>query len=74
MSQILIPRQADELHKAIIAYLSSINLPNVAAALREELLIGKTFDAATSKRYEGLLEKKWTSSMRLQKRIIELES
>ncbi|KAK2006148.1 dynein regulator [Colletotrichum eremochloae] len=69
MSQILIPRQADELHKAIIAYLSSINLPNVAAALREELRIGETFDAATSKRYEGLLEKKWTSSMRLQKRV-----
>ncbi|KDN69573.1 putative WD domain-containing protein [Colletotrichum sublineola] len=74
MSQILIPRQADELHKAIIAYLSSINLPNVAAALREELQIGETFDAATSKRYEGLLEKKWTSSMRLQKRMMELES
>ncbi|KAK1948621.1 hypothetical protein LY78DRAFT_595439, partial [Colletotrichum sublineola] len=50
-------------------YLSSINLPNIAAALREKLQIGKILDAATSKRYEGLLEKKWTSSMRLQKRV-----
>ncbi|KAK1973885.1 hypothetical protein LZ30DRAFT_787435 [Colletotrichum cereale] len=58
MSQISIPRQADELHKAIIAYLSSINLPNAAAAFREELQVGETFDAATSKRYKGLLEKK----------------
>ncbi|KAI1471776.1 dynein regulator [Daldinia caldariorum] len=74
MSQILTPRQAEELHKAIIAYLSSNNLPNTAAALREELGLGDTFDAATSKKYEGLLEKKWTSVVRLQKKIMELES
>ncbi|TQN64267.1 Nuclear distribution protein PAC1 [Colletotrichum shisoi] len=74
MSQILTARQADELHKAIIAYLSSSNLPNAAAVLTEELQIGETFDAATSKKYEGLLEKKWTSVVRLQKKIMELES
>lgn len=56
-------------HKAIIAYLSSSNLPNAAAALRDELQIGDTFDAATSKKYEGLLEKKWTSIVRLQKKV-----
>lgn len=53
----------------MIAYLTSVNLPNSAAALREELQIGETFDAATSKRYEGLLEKKWTSVVRLQKKV-----
>ncbi|KAK1974675.1 WD domain-containing protein [Colletotrichum cereale] len=74
MSQILTPRQAEELHKAIIAYLTSSNLPNAANALREELQIGDSFDAATSKKYEGLLEKKWTSVVRLQKKIMELES
>jgi len=57
-------------HKSIIAYLSSINLSNSAAALREELQIGDTFDAATSKKYEGLLEKKWTSVVRLQKKVM----
>ncbi len=31
--------------------------------------IGDTFDAATSKKYEGLLEKKWTSVVRLQKKV-----
>jgi len=56
-------------HKAVIAYLSSCNLPNSAAALREELNIGDTFDEATSKKYEGLLEKKWTSVVRLQKKV-----
>jgi platelet-activating factor acetylhydrolase IB subunit alpha len=58
-------------HKAIIAYLSSINLPSSASALREELAIGDGFDEATSKKYEGLLEKKWTSVVRLQKKVRE---
>lgn len=56
-------------HKSIIAYLTSQNLSNSAAALREELSIGDNFDAATSKKYEGLLEKKWTSVVRLQKKV-----
>ncbi|CZT04156.1 hypothetical protein WAI453_009603 [Rhynchosporium graminicola] len=74
MTPILTSRQAEELHKSIIAYLSSRNLTSSAAALREELSIGDTFDAATSKKYEGLLEKKWTSVVRLQKKIMDLES
>ncbi|KAJ4415248.1 Lissencephaly-1, partial [Neurospora sp. IMI 360204] len=69
MSQILTSRQADELHRALIAYLSAANLPNTAAALREELnLSEEVFDPATAKKYEGLLEKKWTSVVRLQKK------
>jgi platelet-activating factor acetylhydrolase IB subunit alpha len=54
----------------MIAYLTSTNLLNSAAALREELNIGDSFDAATSKKYEGLLEKKWTSVVRLQKKVL----
>jgi platelet-activating factor acetylhydrolase IB subunit alpha len=53
----------------MIAYLSSQKLTNSATALREELNIGEGFDAATSKKYEGLLEKKWTSVVRLQKKV-----
>jgi platelet-activating factor acetylhydrolase IB subunit alpha len=56
-------------HKSILAYFASTNLASSAAALREELNIGDSFDAATSKKYEGLLEKKWTSIMRLQKKV-----
>ena len=56
-------------HKSIIAYLSSVKLSNSAAALREELSIGNSFDDATSKKYEGVLEKKWTSVVRLQKKV-----
>lgn len=54
----------------MIAYLASINLSRSADTLREELDIGSdSFDAATSKKYEGLLEKKWTSVGRLQKKV-----
>ncbi|KAL9636514.1 MAG: hypothetical protein Q9164_002777 [Protoblastenia rupestris] len=74
MSQLLTSRQAEELHKSIIAYLTSTKLTDSAAALRQELGIGDSFDDATSKKYEGLLEKKWTSVVRLQKKIMDLES
>lgn len=56
-------------HKSIIAYLTSVKLTTTAATLRQELNIGDTFDDATSKKYEGLLEKKWTSVVRLQKKV-----
>jgi len=75
MASALTSRQAEELHKSIIAYLSAHNLPDSAAALRTELNISEeTFDAATAKKYETLLEKKWTSVVRLQKKIMDLES
>ena len=56
-------------HKSIIAYLTAIKLPASAASVREELGVGDGFDEATSKRYEGVLEKKWTSVVRLQKKV-----
>lgn len=56
-------------HKAIIAYLASNNLQTAATALREAAQVGDAFDDATAKKYEGLLEKKWTSVVRLQKKV-----
>lgn len=56
-------------HKSLIAYLTSVNLTATASTLRQELDIGDSFDDATSKKYEGLLEKKWTSVVRLQKKV-----
>ncbi|KAL7624961.1 Lissencephaly-1 [Parahypoxylon ruwenzoriense] len=75
MAPLLTSRQAEELHKSIIAYLSANNLSNTADALRAELGLGEeAFDANTAKRYESLLEKKWTSVVRLQKKVMDLES
>ncbi|KAL6697696.1 WD40-repeat-containing domain protein [Trichoderma pleuroticola] len=75
MSRTLPARQAEELHKSIIAYLAANNLANTATVLREELDLGEdVFDAAMTKKYETLLEKKWTSIVRLQKKIMDLET
>lgn len=56
-------------HKSIIAYLSAKDLTDVASKLKEEFSIGDSFDAATTKKYEGLLVKKWTSIVRLQRKV-----
>jgi hypothetical protein len=56
-------------HKGIIAYLTSVNLHHSSAALREELGDSIRVDDTTLKKYEGLLEKKWTSVVRLQKKV-----
>ncbi|PHH63624.1 hypothetical protein CDD81_5605 [Ophiocordyceps australis] len=75
MSRTLPSRQAEELNKSIIAYLAANGLPDSAACLRQEVGLGpEVFDAATTKKYETLLEKKWTSIVRLQKKIMDLES
>ncbi|QGA18556.1 hypothetical protein EYB26_006241 [Talaromyces marneffei] len=74
MNQILTTRQAEELHKSMVAYLSSLEASKSTAALREELVLPDTFDDATCKKYAGLLEKKWTGIARLQKKILDLES
>jgi hypothetical protein len=57
-------------HKSIIAYLASQSLSNSAATLKAELGLDQdAFDAEKSRKYEGLLAKKWTSVMRLQKKV-----
>ena len=53
----------------MIAYLTANNLLESAAALRQETGLTEAFDDATAKKYEGLLEKKWTSVVRLQKKV-----
>lgn len=76
MSQLLTSRQAEELHKSMIAYLLSIGMNDTATSLRQEANLTEAhgFDDATAKKYETLLEKKWTSVVRLQKKIIDLEA
>jgi hypothetical protein len=64
-----LPRLTVPRHKAIIAYLVSANLPTSAAALKNEIGIGDSFDEKSQKGYETLLVKKWTSVVRLQKRV-----
>ncbi|KAL4794207.1 WD40-repeat-containing domain protein [Aspergillus venezuelensis] len=76
MAGLLTDRQAGELHKAMIAYLKANNLTETAAIFRKEANLEEDiFDKDTTKKYEGMLEKKWTGTMRLQRRqITDLES
>ena len=54
----------------MIAYLAANNLSDTTTTLRRELKLGEdVFDPDTTKKYESLLEKKWTSVVRLQKKV-----
>lgn len=65
-------RQRDELHKSILSYLKSRNLLSSYKVLNKELATDAD-EAEEEKKYSGLLEKKWMSVIRLQKKIMDLE-
>ncbi|EIW84827.1 dynein regulator [Coniophora puteana RWD-64-598 SS2] len=69
---LLSDRQKEELHKSMLEYLHSNNFIEAFHALKEESGIEYTPDPKT--KYAGLLEKKWTSVIRLQKKIMDLEN
>ncbi|GAP90554.2 putative nuclear distribution protein pac-1a [Rosellinia necatrix] len=72
---LLTDRQAKELHKAMFAYLAANKLTATAAALRIELNVDEDeFNSDTTEKYKALLERKWTSVVRLQKKIMDLEA
>lgn len=57
-------------HKSIIAYLLANNRTNTTTILRSELGLGEdVFDAEVAKKYEPLLEKKWATVDRLEKKV-----
>lgn len=65
-------RQRDELHRSILLYLKSQNLSSSFKVLSKELAIDPE-ELGDEKKYSGLLEKKWMSVIRLQKKIMDLE-
>jgi platelet-activating factor acetylhydrolase IB subunit alpha len=68
---VLTERQKTDLHSAILDYLVSEggSFEKTAQAFREECGISEPDEKS-----KGLLEKKWTSVVRLQKRVMELEA
>ncbi|KAL1412924.1 Lissencephaly-1 [Vanrija albida] len=74
MASILSERQKDELHRSMLSYLLSAGMHDTYEALARESDISD-FDGTDPKaKWVGLLEKKWTSVIRLQKKIMDLES
>ncbi|KIY50774.1 dynein regulator [Fistulina hepatica ATCC 64428] len=69
---LLSERQKDDLHHAMLDYLHASNLTAAYDALKLETGIEYTPDPKS--KYAGLLEKKWSSVIRLQKKIMDLEN
>lgn len=67
---VLSQRQREELNKAIADYLTSNGYDEALEAFKKETDMPGEVD----KKYSGLLEKKWTSVIRLQKKVNELEA
>jgi len=67
----------DKRHRAILSYLASSNLQSSYNVMKNELSSAEGADTNSSRgvngeddqRYKGLLEKKWTSVIRLQKKV-----
>lgn len=74
ITSILSERQREELHRALLDYLSSNGLHATFEALKLELPPTlQDFQPDPKAKWAGLLEKKWTSVIRLQKKIMDLE-
>ncbi|PLW22698.1 hypothetical protein PCASD_13744 [Puccinia coronata f. sp. avenae] len=73
LTSVLSERQKDELHRALLDYLSSSGLHSTFEALKAELPAQHDFQPDPKAKWAGLLEKKWTSVIRLQKKIMDLE-
>lgn len=72
-TSMLSERQKDELHKSMLDYLKTNELSESYDVLMRET--GQDgFVPDPKAKYAGLLEKKWTSVVRLQKKIMEMES
>lgn len=67
---VLTARQQEELNNAIVEYLSSNGFSQSCETFRQEAKMPEQID----NKYAGLLEKKWTSVIRLQKKVMDLES
>lgn len=67
---VLSQRQREELNKAIADYLSSNGYMDALEHFKSEA----DMPGEIERKYQGLLEKKWTSVIRLQKKVMELET
>ncbi|EGN95623.1 hypothetical protein SERLA73DRAFT_186732 [Serpula lacrymans var. lacrymans S7.3] len=69
---LLSERQREELHKSMLEYLHANNFTAAYNALKADS--GTQYAPDPKAKYSGLLEKKWTSVIRLQKKIMDLET
>ena len=70
-TMVLTDQQKEELHKALLDYLKTAGLTDTLEALERETGLQSS---ALEPKYSGLLEKKWTAVIRLQKKVLDLEA
>ncbi|GAA6047603.1 hypothetical protein JCM3770_001585 [Rhodotorula araucariae] len=73
MTSVLSERQKDELHKSILDYLHTNGFSETLAVFKGEAN-QPDFQPDSKAKWSGLLEKKWTGVIRLQKKIMDLET
>lgn len=73
MSILLSERQTDDLHKAILDYLHSAGFTKSFEQFKEDAKL-TDFQPDLGQKSNGLLVKKWTSVIRMQKKILDLEA
>eukprot|EP00053_Salpingoeca_punica_P017979 m.174612 g.174612 ORF g.174612 m.174612 type:complete len:411 (+) comp17330_c3_seq1:124-1356(+) len=64
-------KQNEELQRAILSYLVSQKLTQASESFAQETSLSLT---DLDNKYDGLLEKKWMSVVRLQKKVMDLEA
>ncbi|EKM82583.1 hypothetical protein AGABI1DRAFT_111186 [Agaricus bisporus var. burnettii JB137-S8] len=69
---LLSDRQRQDLHKSMLDYLYANNYMSAFSAFQADA--GTQYTPDPKAKYTGLLEKKWTSVIRLQKKIMDLEN
>ncbi|GJJ15918.1 hypothetical protein Clacol_010197 [Clathrus columnatus] len=74
MAGTLSERQQDDLHRSILDYLSSAGFTKTYEQMKEEVPGVQDFQPDTNSKTAGLLAKKWTGLIRLQRRIMDLEA
>ncbi|KAI8827066.1 dynein regulator [Fimicolochytrium jonesii] len=70
---LLTDKQQEELRLALLDYLHTNGLEKTFTALQSEAGLAQ-YSADGKQKYSGLLEKKWTSIIRLQRKIMEQET
>ncbi|PKI85179.1 Lissencephaly-1 [Malassezia vespertilionis] len=73
MTGVLSDRQRDELHRSLLEYLHASEFSDTYDALKRDAGLD-AYAPDPKSRYAGLLEKKWLSTIRLQKKNMELEN
>ncbi|KAF8576683.1 dynein regulator [Ramaria rubella] len=74
MAGTLSERQKDDLHRSILDYLFSAGFTKTYEQMKEEVPGLTGFDVDPSAKTAGLLVKKWTGLIRLQRKIMDLEA